>query len=125
MNPNEQQFELRQSFRIESARFLPHLPEEHPCRRLHGHSFEIHLRLIGPLDAKVGWVQDYHEIAKVMAPLLAKLDHRTLNEVKGLENPTSEHLAKWIYEHAKKDLLMLKQVFVKETPNTECRYPVI
>jgi len=118
-------FELKQHFQIESARFLPHLPSEHPCSRMHGHSFKIILTLVGPLDPKIGWVIDYHEISKIMQPLLAKLDHQVLNEVAGLENPTSELLAKWIFDHATKNLPMLKCVSVMETPSTERRYPVI
>ncbi len=118
-------FELKQQFRIESARFLPNLPDSHPCHRMHGHSFSITLRLIGPLDPKVGWVRDYHQIELLMKPLLGKLDHHILNEVPGLENPTSELLCKWIYERAKTDLPELLQVSVSETLTTECSYPVM
>lgn len=117
-------YELKQQFNIESARFLPHLPKTHPCAHLHGHSFIIILTLQGPLEPQVGWVMDYHEITKVMQPLINQLDHKVLNDVKGLENPTSELLAKWIYENAKTELALLKCVSIKETPNTECRYPV-
>lgn len=116
-------FELKQHFQIESARFLPHLPKDHPCSRVHGHSFKIILTLSGPLDPKLGWVMDYHEITKVMKPLLQQLDHQTLNEVSGLSNPTSELLAKWIYEAALTKLPLLKSVIIMETPTTECRYP--
>lgn len=116
-------FELKQQFRIESARFLPHLPSEHPCRRTHGHSFLITLKLVGSLDGKIGWVRDYNEIKQVMAPLLSELDHRILNEVKGLENPTSENLCVWIYEKARASLPELSQVSISETPDTECSYP--
>ncbi len=118
-------FELKQHFQIESARFLPNLPEGHPCRRMHGHSFKITLRLQGALDAQIGWVRDYHEISLVMKPLLEKLDHHVLNEVPGLENPTSELLAKWLFDHSKKILPELVQVSVSETPNTECSYPIV
>jgi 6-pyruvoyltetrahydropterin/6-carboxytetrahydropterin synthase len=118
-------FELKQQFRIESARFLPGLPESHPCRRVHGHSFLITLRLVGEADPKIGWVRDYHEIEKIMKPYLAQLDHQTLNEVSGLENPTSELLTKWIFDRAKKDLPELIQVSVSETASTECSYPVL
>lgn len=118
-------FELKTQFRIESARFLPNLPEGHPCRRMHGHSFLITLRLVGTADAKIGWVRDYHEITESMKPLLSQIDHRVLNEVQGLENPTSENLAKWIYEKALGPIPELIQVTVAETPTTECSYPVI
>jgi 6-pyruvoyltetrahydropterin/6-carboxytetrahydropterin synthase len=118
------QFQLKTSFRIESARFLPLLPEGHPCRNMHGHSFKIVLTLQGPLDPKVGWVRDYHAINEMMEPILGELDHHVLNEVKGLENPTSELLCKWIYDRALFRLPELKSVMVSETPDTECSYPV-
>lgn len=118
-------FELKTQFRIESARFLPHLPEGHPCRRMHGHSFLVVLKLIGEQDPKIGWVRDYHEIDETLKPFKNQLDHRVLNEVEGLENPTSENLAKWIYDRAKPVLKELVQVTVSETPSTECSYPVL
>ena len=118
-------FELKQHFQIESARFLPHLSKDHPCSRLHGHSFKIILTLQGPLDAKIGWVMDYNDITRIMKPLLDQIDHRTLNEVPGLDNPTSEHLARWIYDQALSSLPLLKQVAILETPMTECRYPIL
>ncbi len=116
-------YELKQHFQIESARFLPNLPASHPCSRMHGHSFKIILTLVGPLDEKVGWVMDYNEISFAMRPLLNQIDHRVLNEVAGLENPTSELLAKWIYDQMKTKITILKDVTVAETPATECRYP--
>lgn len=118
-------FELKQQFQIESARFLPNLPAHHPCSRLHGHSFKIVLKLTGPLDEKIGWVMDYHEIQQKMLPLLSQLDHRTLNDVEGLTNPTSELLAKWIFERAQKFIPFLTQVSIQETSLTECSYPVL
>jgi 6-pyruvoyltetrahydropterin/6-carboxytetrahydropterin synthase len=118
-------FELRQQFQIESARFLPNLPPSHPCSRMHGHSFKIHLRLMGQQDSRLGWVRDYHEIEQKVKPLLSELDHRLLNDVSGLENPTSENLAAWLFERLKSHLPELVQVIVKETDSTECRYPVL
>ena len=114
--------ELKQHFQIESARFLPNLEPGHPCSRMHGHSFKIILTLKGPVDPKVGWVMDYHVITKVMEPILKKLDHRVLNEVEGLSNPTSELLAKWIFDHVIKEIPLLTAVNISETPNTECIY---
>lgn len=92
---------------------------------MHGHSFKIILRLIGPQDPEIGWVRDYHEIDLKMKPLLKQIDHRVLNEVAGLENPTSENLAAWIFKNLQKEVPELIQVIVKETPDTECRFPVI
>ncbi len=116
-------FELKQHFQIESARSLPHLPKTHPCSRVHGHSFKIILTLKGPLDPVLGWVQDYHEISENFKPLLQKLDHNLLNEIKGLENPTSENLALWIFNGLKPVLPLLTRVTICETPTTECSYP--
>lgn len=117
--------ELKQQFRIESARFLPNLPEGHPCRRTHGHSFLITLRLVGEQDPQIGWVRDYHEIEQVVKPILAEIDHQLLNNLAGLENPTSENLTIWLFNRLKKTLPELVQVTVSETPSTECTYPVI
>ena len=114
--------ELRQQFQIESARFLPKLPAAHPCSRMHGHSFKIIISLIGDVDPEMGWVMDYHEISNIMKPILSKLDHHILNEIEGLKNPTSELLAKWIYDQAISSLPILKSVSVLETDTTECRY---
>lgn len=116
-------FELKQHFQIESARFLPHLPASHPCARMHGHSFKIVLTLAGPLDPEKGWVMDYNDIQARMRPLLDQLDHRVLNEVEGLANPTSELLAQWLYDRARVLLPSLVRVMVAETPTTECSYP--
>ncbi|RYZ81679.1 MAG: 6-carboxytetrahydropterin synthase [Proteobacteria bacterium] len=116
-------FELKQHFQIESARFLPNLPETHPCSRMHGHSFKIILTLVGEADPRLGWVIDYNDIAKRVRPLLDMLDHRVLSEVGGLENPTSELLSKWLYDRILAVLPEITRVTVAETPSTECSYP--
>lgn len=118
------QFELRHQFQIESARFLPSLPEGHPCRRMHGHSFTLFLVLRGENNPKTGWVFDFHEMQTLAEPVLKKLDHRVLNDVPGLENPTSENLSVYIFEQLKSKIPMLYQVILRETRDTECRYPV-
>lgn len=116
-------FELRQSFQFESARFLPNLPQSHPCSRMHGHSFKIILIWKGTINPQIGWVRDYHEVKEqTQSTVLNHLDHQILNEIPGLENPTSELLAVYIYNKIKSWLPELTQVIVKETPDTECRY---
>jgi 6-pyruvoyltetrahydropterin/6-carboxytetrahydropterin synthase len=117
-------FEIKTQYQIESARFLPHLPQTHPCSRMHGHSFVLIFTFHGGLDPQVGWVRDYHEITEVLRPLLNQLDHHILNEVPGLENPTSELLSVWLFDKAKRLLPELVRVTVKETPTTECSYPI-
>jgi 6-pyruvoyltetrahydropterin/6-carboxytetrahydropterin synthase len=115
--------ELRQHFQVESARFLPRLPKTHPCSQMHGHSFRISLTLQGEVDPHIGWLMDYHEITKVMQPILQEIDHRVLNDVPGLENPSSENLCYWLFQKIKNNLPLLTRVSVSETPQTECSYP--
>lgn len=117
-------FELEHQFRFESARFLPALPDGHPCRHMHGHSFIVVLRLVGAKDPKTGWVMDFHEIQTVTKPVIAELDHKVLNEVPGLSNPTSENICEFIYHRLRGQMPMLKQVSIQETPETLCRFPV-
>lgn len=120
-----QTIEIKKSFSIESARFLPNLPKSHPCAHTHGHSFKITLRLQGPLNASIGWLVDYNDIAKIAHPVLKKIDHKLLNEVPGLANPTTENITIWLYEKLKRSLPELVQVTVSETSDTECSFPVM
>lgn len=114
--------ELRKSFQFESAHLLPHLPEGHKCRRLHGHSFQAEIVVSGPCDPKLGWLLDYAEISDAFRPLWEQLDHRYLNEVPGLENPTSENVAIWIWDRLKPRLPLLSEVVVAETCTARCVY---
>lgn len=91
---------------------------------MHGHSFILIFTFHGNLNPELGWVRDYHEIEHCLKPLLNQLDHKVLNEVSGLENPTSEMLAVWLFERVQKLLPELIRVTVKETPTTECSFPV-
>ncbi len=117
-------FELKHRFFIESARSLPQLPDSHPCSRVHGHSFQITLIFRGPLDPQKGWLIDYNDIEKGFAGVRETLDHRLLNEVPGLENPTSEMVARWVYDRLKKQWPQLHQVAVQETRDCESIFPV-
>lgn len=115
--------QLKQQFHIESARHLPRLPKSHPCSRMHGHSFKVTLHLVGELNQELGWLRDFNDIKTMAKPLLNEIDHRVLNDVPGLENPTSENLAIWIYKHLIGKIPELKMVSISETPDTECSYP--
>ena len=117
-------FEIRVQFNLESARHLPNLPQGHPCSKVHGHSFLVILVLRGPLDPKIGWVRDYHEILTQTEGLKKTLDHSLLNEIPGLENPTTEILTLYIFNELKKRIPELHQVIIRETPTTECSYPI-
>lgn len=114
--------ELRKTFQFEAAHLLPHLPEGHKCRRLHGHSFQVEVVVAGPLDARLGWVMDYADISAAFKPLREKLDHYYLNEIPGLENPTSENVAEWIWRQLKPRLPLLTEIVVAETCTARCVY---
>ncbi len=109
-------------FSLEAARHLPQLPVEHPCSRLHGHSFQIEVHVSGPLDGSLGWVMDFADIQLAWQSVHAALDHRYLNDVAGLENPTSEHLAQWIWQRLQSALPGLCKIVVMETPTSGCIY---
>lgn len=115
-------WEIARTFRFEAAHRLPHAPEGHKCRRLHGHSFEVELRVTGELSRPEGWVCDFADLSKAWEPLQEQLDHRYLNEVEGLENPTSEHLAAWVWHRVAPRLPGLKAVVVAETCTTRCAF---
>ncbi|MDB6052633.1 MAG: 6-carboxy-5,6,7,8-tetrahydropterin synthase [Verrucomicrobiales bacterium] len=114
--------ELRKTFQFEAAHRLPTLPPGHNCHRRHGHSFQVELVIEGPVDAHFGWVMDYAEIKQIFRPFWEQLDHNYLNEIKGLENPTSENISKWIWEQVKPQLPLLKEVVVAETCTARCVY---
>jgi 6-pyruvoyltetrahydropterin/6-carboxytetrahydropterin synthase len=114
--------EIFKEFTFEAAHRLPHVPEGHKCRRLHGHSFRVEVRLAGPVDERAGWLVDFAEITAAWQPLHAVLDHHYLNEVPGLENPTSENLARWIWERLHGVLPCLAAVTVRETCTSGCVY---
>lgn len=107
--------EIFKKFRIEAAHRLPHVPEGHKCSRLHGHSFEIEIHLNGPLDPELGWVCDFSDVKAAFAPIFEQLDHHYLNDVEGLDNPTSENLAVWIWNALRPRLPLLARVIVHET----------
>lgn len=115
-------FEIKVQYRIEAARRLQHLPDSHPCSRLHGHSFVITLTLYGPWNEEQAWMRDYHDLEMVVRPILAPLDHAYLNDISGLEKPTSENLCLYLYGKIKPLLPELQKVTVAETPTTECSY---
>lgn len=114
--------ELRKTFQFEAAHLLPHLPKAHKCRRLHGHSFVVEIVIEGECDPKLGWLMDYADISAAFKPILDRLDHYYLNEISGLENPTSENLAAWIWKRLHPKLPLLKEIVVAETCMSRCVY---
>lgn len=114
--------ELFKEFTFEAAHRLPTVPPGHKCGRLHGHSFAVTVHVRGPVDAQTGWVMDFAELKAAFAPLHEQLDHQYLNEIAGLENPTSEVLARWIWRQLASVLRGLNQVMVRETCTSGCIY---
>lgn len=107
--------DIFKKFSIEAAHRLPNCPPGHKCARLHGHSFQVEIHVRGPVDEHSGWVMDFADLKKAFAPLYDRLDHHYLNEIPGLENPTSENLARWIWRELKPTLPPLHRVVVRET----------
>lgn len=116
------EMEVFKSFSIEAAHQLPNVPDEHPCARVHGHSFVIELCVSGMVGGRSGWVVDFAEITDAFRPLHDQLDHRLLNDVDGLSNPTSENLAIWIWDRVSVSLRGLSKVVVRETATSGCVY---
>ena len=114
--------EVFKRFTFEAAHRLPHVPEEHKCGRLHGHSFSVVVYIEGQVGEDTGWVQDFADIRKAFKPILERLDHFYLNEIEGLSNPTSENIARWIWRQLEPDLPLLSKLTLKETCTSGCTY---
>ncbi|MFP5245114.1 MAG: 6-carboxytetrahydropterin synthase QueD [Thermoanaerobaculia bacterium] len=114
--------ELVKDFRFEAAHYLPNVPEGHKCRRIHGHSFRGEVAVRGPLDPQLGWVLDFADLKRVVEPIVHELDHDLLNEIAGLENPTAELLAVWIWRRVQPQLRGLHRVTIEETCTSRCHY---
>lgn len=114
--------EIYKEFMFEAAHYLPHVPPGHKCGRLHGHSFLVRLYVEGDIDPHTGWIIDFSDIKAAFKPIYDRLDHYYLNDIEGLENPTSEVLAKWIWRELKPSLTLLSKVEIKETCTAGCIY---
>ena len=114
--------EIFREFTFEAAHRLPNVPEGHKCARLHGHSYRVEVHVSGPVGQETGWVQDFGDLKVAFKPLEEELDHQFLNEVPGLENPTSEVLARWIWDRLTVDLPNLSEIRVRETCTSGCIY---
>lgn len=113
---------IHKNFQIEAAHRLPNVPAGHKCARLHGHSFVIGIHVEGDVGSETGWVMDFAEIKSTFQPIFDALDHNYLNDIGGLENPTSENLAIWIWERMAGKLAGLCEVTVNETCTSGCSY---
>ena len=113
---------ITKSFTFDAAHWLPEVPEGHKCKRLHGHTYMVVLGLEGEVDPRLGWVRDFGDVSEAFAPFYEAFDHHCLNDIEGLENPTAEVMAAWIYERLREALPELADVTVKETPTAAAVY---
>ncbi len=114
--------DIYKEFHFEAAHHLPNVPDGHKCARLHGHSFHVRLYLSGSVGERSGWVIDFADIKQAFKPILEQLDHHYLNEIPGLENPTSENIARWIWAQTRPRLPALSAVELRETCTSGCIY---
>jgi 6-pyruvoyltetrahydropterin/6-carboxytetrahydropterin synthase len=114
--------ELVKDFRFEAAHFLPNVAEGHKCRRMHGHSFRGEVAVRGEIDAKLGWVIDFADLKRVVDPIVNELDHYLLNDIAGLQNPTSEMVAIWLWKRLAPVIPNLHRVTIEETCTSRCHY---
>jgi 6-pyruvoyltetrahydropterin/6-carboxytetrahydropterin synthase len=114
--------ELVCDYKFEAAHQLPKVPPEHKCARMHGHSYRVAVEIAGDVDPDAGWLMDFAEVDGVVRPIIGEIDHRVLNDVGGLENPTCELLAVWLWERIRARLPLLASVTVAETRDSRCVY---
>ncbi len=120
--PQNPPVEIFKEFSFEAAHRLPNVPEGHKCARLHGHSFQLRIYVGGQPDPQTGWIMDFGDIKAAFKPIYEQLDHYYLNDIEGLENPTSENLAIWIWDRLKPTLPSLSRLEIRETCTSGCVY---
>lgn len=114
--------EIFKVFKFDAAHYLPCVPDGHKCAKMHGHSFRVEIHIRGKEDPAKGWVMDFADIAAAFEPILDQLDHKNLNGIEGLENPTSENLCRWIWLRLKPVVPQLSKIVVQESPESGCVY---
>ena len=114
--------EIWKEFSFDAAHLLPNVPEGHKCRRLHGHTYTVRIYVRGEPDENVGWIVDFADIKEAFDPIRERLDHYYLNEIEGLENPTAEMLARWIWQRLEPRLEGLSRIEIQETCTSGCTY---
>lgn len=114
--------EIFKQFTFDSAHFLPNVPLEHKCRHVHGHTYRLLVYLEGDLDPHIGWVMDFSDVKRVIDPIVKSIDHKMLNDIEGLENPTCERIAVWLWNKIKPDLPLLSKIELHETPTSGVVY---
>lgn len=114
--------EIYKEFAFDSAHFLPNVPEGHKCKNMHGHTYHLRVYIKGMPNSNYGWIMDFKELKDSIMPLIDELDHKVMNEVKGLENPTAENITIWFWDKLKPVIPALSKLELKETPTTGVIY---
>ncbi len=114
--------QIYKDFHFDAAHSLPNVPDNHKCKRVHGHTYRVKIVLQGDVDPHYGWIEDFGSIKKVCKPIIDRLDHYYLNEIPGLENPTAEVIAMWLWDKIKPHLPALYEIHLMETPSSGCVY---
>lgn len=114
--------EIFKVFKFDAAHYLPCVPSTHKCSNLHGHSFRVEIHVRENIDPQMGWIMDFADISSACEPVLALLDHKILNDIEGLQNPTSENLCLWLWLRLKPVLPKLSKIVVQESPESGCVY---
>jgi 6-pyruvoyltetrahydropterin/6-carboxytetrahydropterin synthase len=114
--------EIYKEFSFDSAHYLPNVPEGHKCKNMHGHTYKLKVFIQGEIDPHLGWIMDFKELKDKLAPVIDQLDHRLINDIQGLENPTAENITVWIWQQIKPVLPQLSKIELYETPTTGVIY---
>ena len=114
--------EIYKEFSFDSAHFLPNVPDGHKCKQMHGHTYRLRVILEGTTDPALGWIMDFKELKDAVSPVIDQLDHKLINDIKGLENPTAENITIWIWRQIKPSLAQLTRIELYETPTTGVIY---
>ncbi|MCG8328542.1 MAG: 6-carboxytetrahydropterin synthase QueD [Chitinophagales bacterium] len=110
--------EVYKEFTFDSAHYLPNVPDDHKCKNLHGHTYRVRVYVKGSIDEDLGWVVDFSDVKKAFEPFEKQLDHKLLNDIEGLENPTAEMIAVWLWDKLIIKLPNLSKIEVAETPTS-------
>lgn len=114
--------EIYKEFSFDSAHFLPNVPEGHKCKNMHGHTYKLKVFIKGTPDPVLGWIMDFKELKDIVGKVIDQLDHKLINDIPGLENPTAENITVWIWKQISPLLAGLSRIELYETPTTGVIY---
>lgn len=117
-----QRMEIYKEFSFDSAHFLPNVPDGHKCKEMHGHTYKLKVFIEGELDPVLGWIMDFKDLKDALLPVIDQLDHKLINNIRGLDNPTAENITVWIWNQIKPQLPLLSRIELYETPTTGVIY---